>query len=85
MDNEAVKVEGVSERVLLKQIIIYLVQMAHGQLEAAERTFETIEPYNDKALDILERLERTSQVEAELADIPPRVLNGLMKDLKGKL
>ncbi len=83
--NEAEKSGGISERVLLRQIVIYLVQTAHGQLEAAERTFGTIEPYENKACELLENMKRASQVEAELADISPHVLKGLMDDLKGKL
>lgn len=81
-----VKVAGKpNEKDLLKNILMYLVQMAHGQLDAAARTIKKITPYKQETSEILNRMQKTSRPEPELAEIPPHVLEGLIDNLKKQL
>jgi len=77
--------ETVSERELIKRIILYLRQMADGQLEQAEDTARSIARHRTQAKDILRRMARAERPEPELAGIAPKVLQGFMKQLFGML
>lgn len=74
-----------NERDLLKNIIVYLIQMSQGQLDAASRTAKQITPYKVQTTQLLERIKKSSQPEPELAEIPPQVLKGLIENLKNQL
>ena len=70
-----------NEKDLLKNLIVYLVQMAAGDLDAAGRTYKNIEPFKDSAVPLTQQLAKASTPEPELAHIPPKVLQGLAKSL----
>lgn len=71
----------ISEREVLKSIIIYLRMMADGRLDQAEKMAEKIKPHGETAKQLLKRMARTERPEPELEDIPPKLLLGLMKNL----
>jgi hypothetical protein len=75
----------VSEKELLRSIIFYLRNVAQGHLDKAEQYASILKKHKDKTEDLLDRLMRTSVSEPELADIPPKLLAGLMKNLKNQL
>ena len=75
----------INEKELLKHIIIYLKYMADGQLRQAEKTTAQLTAHKKAVRDILKRMAKAERPEPELADIAPRLLKGVMKDLYTKL
>lgn len=73
------------EREVIKNVILYLRQMADGELAAAERTFRVLKPAKKTSLRILAAMARAERPEPELSDIPENVLQGLIRDLSSKL
>ncbi len=73
------------EKEVLKQTIVYLRQVADGQLKQADQTFETLGRHKKQALHILSAMARAEQPEPELSDVPDGVLHGLIRDTQKKL
>ena len=73
------------EKELTKNIIIYLRLMADGELSQAEAMITKISRFKPPAINILTNMAKTERPEPELADIAPKVLLGLIKDLHTKL
>ena len=71
----------ISEREVLKSIIMYLRMMADGRLDQAEKMAAKIKPHSRAAKDLLKRMARTDRPEPELEDIPPKLLLAFMKNL----
>jgi len=69
------------KRQLWKNIIIYIRQMADGELDQAQQTVENIVPGGNHAKEILAEIARSEEPEPDLADIAPAVLKGLIKNL----
>lgn len=78
-------ISKLSEKELTKNIILYLRQMADGELDEAQRTAELIAPYGKKAVEILDRIAVSEMPEPELADIPLQVLSGLIRNLRTRI
>ncbi len=74
-----------SENELTKNIIVYLRQMADGELDEAQKTADSIAPHSSKAIKILDKIALTEMPEPELADIPPQVLSGLIRNLRTRI
>ena len=70
---------------LWKNIIIYLRQMADGELDEAQQTVDEIVRYGDHTKEILGEIGRAEKPEPELADIAPVVLKGLMRNLLSEI
>ncbi|MBE0537298.1 MAG: hypothetical protein IH624_16665 [Phycisphaerae bacterium] len=77
--------EGMSERELIRLVVMYLRLMADGQLEQAEKMAARLKPHGPAAKDILARMARTERPEPELEGIPPKLLMGLIKNLGASL
>ncbi len=76
---------AMDEKELIKSIIIYLRMVADGRLGQAERMAARIKHHAPAAKEILQKMARTERPEPELADIPPRLLMGLIKNLNADL
>ena len=76
---------AMGEKELLKSIIMYLRMVAAGRLDQAERMAAKIKPHAPAAKQILKKIARAERPEPELADIPPKILMGLMKNLNATL
>jgi hypothetical protein len=76
---------AMDEKELIKSIIMYLRMMADGQLGQAERMAAKIKHHAPAAKEILKKMTRTERPEPELADIPPKLLMGLIKNLNADL
>ncbi len=74
-----------SEKELTKDIILYLRQMADGQLDSAKKLIPFIAPCGNKAIQILDRVGLSEIPEPELADIPPQILAGLIRALRTEI
>ena len=74
-----------SDKELTKNIIVYLRQVVNGDLGQAETTANSIAPYGNKALNILDSIALSEIPEPELADIPPQILSGLIRTLRSKI
>jgi len=74
-----------NEKELSKNIILYLRQMADGELEKAQEALIHITPYRRQAEKIIDQLAISEMPEPELSDIPQQILSGLIRDLRGKL
>ncbi|MHC4260762.1 MAG: hypothetical protein ACYSTF_10205 [Planctomycetota bacterium] len=76
---------AISDKELTKRIITYLRQVADGELNGAQETSNMIVPYNLRAREILDRIAVSEMPEPELADVPPQVLSGLIRDLRTRI
>ena len=75
----------ISDKVLTKNIILYLRQMTDGELEEAQLTATKILPCGPRAIEVLDRIALSEIPEPELADVPPQVLSGLIRDLRSQI
>ncbi len=75
----------ISDKELTKNIIVYLRQMADGELDEAQRTADSIAPYGPQAVEILDRIALSEMPEPELADVPQQVLSGLIRNLRTRI
>jgi len=78
-------ISEMSEKELTKNIILYLRQMADGELDEAERTAASIAPHGRQATAIIDRIAISEIPEPELADLAPQVLAGLVRTLRSKI
>jgi phage FluMu protein Com len=70
---------------LKKNVILFLRQMAAGELEEAERTSALIEPFAKKVEEIVDRIALSEIPEPQLANISPNVLSGFIRTLRSKI
>lgn len=75
----------ISDKELTKNIIVYLRQMADGDLDDAQKTADSIAPYGRQAIKILDEIALSEMPEPELADIPQQVLSGLIRNLRTRI
>ncbi|MBW8042335.1 MAG: hypothetical protein FVQ85_20390 [Planctomycetes bacterium] len=75
----------ISEKELTKNIILYLRQMADGELDDAVKTADLIAPYRRQTVNILDTIAVSEMPEPELADVPPQVLSGLIRNLRTRI
>jgi len=75
----------VNDKELTKNIILYLRQTADGELKQAERIANSIVPCRDRAIKILDGIALSEIPEPELADIPPQMLSGLIRNLRTRI
>ena len=78
-------VYDMSEKELTKNIIVYLRQMAIGDLAQADGTAALIAPSKAQAMEIIDKIALSEIPEPELADIPQHVLSGLIRTLRAKI
>jgi len=81
----AMSASEISDKELTKNIIVYLRQMADGELDEATKTADSIAPYGAQAVEILDKIALSEMPEPELADIPPQVLSGLIRNLRTRI
>lgn len=74
-----------NDKELTKNIIVYLRQMADGELDEAQKTADSIAPYGTDAVKILDTMSISEIPEPELADIPAQVLSGLIRNLRARI
>ena len=74
-----------SEKELIKEIVVYLRYTADGELGLAAGPMGKIAANKDAAQAILKNMARAERPEPELLDVPPRVLESLIKNLYSKL
>lgn len=73
------------EKDIIKQCILYLRQMADGELGAAARTLSELKKNKKTAVRLLSSMSRAERPEPELADLSDAVLQGLIRDACNKL
>ena len=81
----AASAHQISDKELTKNIMVYLRQMANGELEQAERIVDSIVHGGDRAIKILDEIALSEIPEPELADIPQQMLSGLIRTLRSKV
>jgi len=59
--------------------------VSQGQLEEAEKAEGLIVPCGQRAVEILDRIALAEIPEPGIADIPPQILSGLIRELRGKI
>ena len=74
-----------NEKEVIKHCIFYLRQMADGELKAAEQRLKQLKKEKKIALRLLASMARADHPEPELADLPPKILEGLIRDVEIKL
>ena len=75
----------ISEKELTKNIILYLRQMVDGELDGAQLTAAKIVLCGQLAIDVVDKIALSEIPEPELADVPPQVLSGLIRDLRARI
>jgi len=75
----------ISDKELTTHIIVYLRQVANGELDEAQQTAELIVPCRARAVKILDKIALSEIPEPELADIPQQVLSGLIRNLRTRI
>jgi hypothetical protein len=84
-DDDTTGSHTVGEKEIIKHCILYLRQMADGELGAAESTLSHLKKDKKAALRMLTSMARSERPEPELADLPPRILQGLIRDVSTKM
>jgi hypothetical protein len=77
--------DAVDEKTVIKTCILYLRQIADGELDGAESTLSRLKIYKRTSLRILSSMGRAERPEPELADIPDKILQKLLQDAATKL
>lgn len=85
MAGPAEPISEIGKKELTKNIILYLRQMADGDLDQARRIANSITPYRQQAMKIIDRIAVSEMPEPELADVPPQVLSGLIRKLRTQI
>jgi hypothetical protein len=80
-----ISVPQLSDEELTQTIVRYLRLMADGELDQADDVGRTIAPFGKRALRILDRVALSDMPEQDLASIPPQILSGLIRTLRGKI
>jgi hypothetical protein len=73
------------DKELKQNIITYLREVVYGELDEADRIAALIAPFHNRATAIIDRIALSEIPEPELADIPPQVLAGTIRTLRGKI
>ena len=76
---------AVDEDTLYKNIVRYLRLMADGDLDKADTIARSIRSAGEVTLKLLDRIALADIPEAELADVPPQVLAGLIRTLRSQI
>jgi len=66
-------------------ILQYFQLLANGDQAQASQCEQLILPHGDQALEILDSIALNDLPEPELADIPPHMLSGLIRDLRTQI
>lgn len=77
--------DAVDEDAVYDIIVKYLRQMADGNLDDAAETLKSIKSAGETSVKLLDRIALADIPEAELADVPPQVLAGLIRTLRSKI
>jgi hypothetical protein len=76
---------AIDEDELYEIIVKYLRQMADGDLDRAETNLRVIKASSETSLKLIDRIALADIPEAELSDIPPQVLSGLIRTLRSQI
>ena len=74
-----------SDQELTKNVIMYLRQMAQGELDEADQTGALIAPCGSRVTKILDRISLSEIPEPELADIPQQLLSQAIRALRARV
>jgi len=74
-----------SDKELRQNVILYLRQMAQGDLDEAESTGALIAPCGSRVTDMLDIIALSDMPEPELADIPQQLLSGAIRALRARI
>ena len=77
--------DAANEKEVIKICILYIRQMADGELSQAAGTFEKLKIYKKTSLRLLSSMARAERPEPELSDLPDGVLHGLIRNASTKL
>ena len=75
----------ISDKELTKNVILYLRQMADGNLNQAKSIADSIVSCGERAIKVLDGIALSEIPEPELANIPTQVLSGLIRTLRTKI
>ena len=74
-----------NEKEVIKLCILYLRQMADGELATSEKTFLKLKKSKKTSIRTLSSMARAERPEPELADLSDGILQGLIRDACTKL
>lgn len=84
-DNTPSAPVSISNAELNQNIIAYLRFMADGDLDKAEALGRSIIASGKASIKILDQIALSDMPEPEIADIPPQVLSGLIRQLRAQI
>ena len=76
---------GAGDEAVMEAIVLYLRQMADGDLDNAKQTVQPIAAHRREAKAILEQMATSDPPAKALEDIPPQVLSGLIRNLRTRI
>ena len=74
-----------SEKEIIKYIILYVRQMVAGQLDQAESTASKLTAQRSSTKDMIKRMAKAGASEPELADVAPGLLSAILKQLNAQM
>lgn len=74
-----------SEKDIIKYIILYVRQMVAGQLDQAQETASRLTAQRVSTKDMIKRMAKAGASEPELADVAPGLLNAMLKQLNAQM
>lgn len=84
-DPSVTAIRKMSDEEMEKYVIMFLRQMAAGELDDAERTAKLLSPYGKQVKDIIDKIALSEIPEPKLAHISPNVLSGFIRTLRSKI
>jgi hypothetical protein len=85
MDSAGGAARKLSDEELEKNVIMFLRQMAAGELDDAERTAKILSPHGKQVMDIIDKIALSEIPDPKLAHISPHVLSGFIRTLRSKI
>ena len=83
--HETTSTDAPADHIIEKNVILYLTQIADGQLDDAQRTAESLIRFKPQTIKVLSQIATSDPPEPELAEIPKKILAGLMNNLRTRL
>ncbi len=82
---EEIEKSEIDDRKLTALVIMYLRQMADGDVADAQQTAEKIIPCKERTKTILENILLAEKPEPELANVPKKALTGFARNIISKI
>jgi DNA-directed RNA polymerase subunit RPC12/RpoP len=84
-DDKTAPIGPAPVREMIRWIVMYLRQVADGDLDGAQKIETKLHQHPKEIKELLKKMSTAERPEPELANIPPKILLGLIKNLESQL